>query len=72
MVDLFGRPMSRLDVERHAGALSQFAGVRLMTQLSHHFAEHPEVRYGLTSMCVGLGMGGTVIWENPHHEEYGK
>ena len=48
------------------------SGVRLMTQLSHHFAEHPEVRYGLTSMCVGLGMGGTVIWENPHHEEYGK
>ena len=48
------------------------SGVRLMTQLSHHFAEHPEVRYGLTSMCVGLGMGGTVIWENPQHEEYGK
>ena len=31
MVELFGRSMSRLDVERHAGALSQFAGVRLMT-----------------------------------------
>jgi len=48
------------------------SGVRLMTQLARHFAEHPEVRYGLTSMCVGLGMGGTVIWENPQHEEYGK
>ena len=48
------------------------SGVRLMTQLSRHFAEHPEVRYGLTSMCIGLGMGGTVIWENPQHEEYGK
>ena len=21
-------------------------------------------------MCVGLGMGGTVIWENPHHPDY--
>jgi len=31
MVELFGRSMSRLDIERHAGALSQFAGVRLMT-----------------------------------------
>src|SRR5215475_14179373 len=31
MVELFGRSMSRLDVERHAGALSQFAGVRLVT-----------------------------------------
>jgi hypothetical protein len=26
------------------------------------------VRYGLTTMCVGLGMGGTVIWENPNFE----
>jgi acetyl-CoA acyltransferase len=42
------------------------SGVRLMTQLSRHFAEHPEVRYGLTAMCVGIGMGGTVIWENPN------
>jgi len=24
------------------------------------------VRYGLTAMCVGIGQGGTVIWENPH------
>nr|WP_245560338.1 acetyl-CoA C-acyltransferase [Actinopolyspora halophila] len=45
------------------------SGVRLMTQLSRHFAEHPEVRYGITTMCVGFGMGGTVIWENPHHDE---
>jgi acetyl-CoA acyltransferase len=44
------------------------SGVRLMTQLSRHFAEHPEVRYGLTAMCIGIGMGGTVIWENPNWE----
>jgi acetyl-CoA acyltransferase len=42
------------------------SGVRLMIQLAAQFAEHPEVRYGLTAMCVGLGQGGTVIWENPH------
>jgi len=30
MVDLFGRSMSRRDVAAHCGALSQFAGVRLM------------------------------------------
>jgi acetyl-CoA acyltransferase len=41
------------------------SGVRLMTQLARQFAEHPEVRYGLTAMCVGFGQGGTVIWENP-------
>jgi len=44
------------------------SGVRLMTQLARQFAEHPEVRYGLTAMCIGIGMGGTVIWENPHWE----
>ncbi|HLL67640.1 MAG TPA: thiolase family protein [Micromonosporaceae bacterium] len=42
------------------------SGVRLMTQLSRQFAEHPEVRYGVTAMCIGIGMGGTVIWENPN------
>ncbi|MCA1982665.1 thiolase family protein [Nocardioides nematodiphilus] len=42
------------------------SGVRLMTQLARQFEERPEVRYGLTSMCIGIGMGGTVIWENPN------
>ena len=41
------------------------SGVRLMTQLARDFEEHPEVRYGLTAMCVGIGMGGTRLWENP-------
>jgi len=40
------------------------SGIRLMIQLAREFAEHPDVRYGLTTMCVGLGMGGTVLWEN--------
>ncbi|MBB3664930.1 acetyl-CoA acyltransferase [Prauserella sediminis] len=44
------------------------SGVRLMTQLSRRFAERPDVRYGMTTMCIGIGMGGTVIWENPHWE----
>jgi acetyl-CoA acyltransferase len=44
------------------------SGVRLMTQLAREFAEHPTVRYGLTAMCIGIGMGGTVIWENPNWE----
>ena len=42
------------------------SGVRLILNLARSFEEHPEVRYGLTTMCIGLGMGGTVIWENPH------
>ncbi|SDS63547.1 thiolase family protein [Microterricola viridarii] len=43
------------------------SGVRLMIQLARQFEQHPEVRFGLTAMCVGLGQGGTVIWENPHY-----
>lgn len=46
------------------------SGGRLMTQLSRQFALDPSVRYGLTAMCVGLGQGGAVIWENPNHPEY--
>ena len=41
------------------------SGVRLMTQLARHFQARPDVRYGMTTMCIGIGMGGTVIWENP-------
>jgi len=40
------------------------SGVRLMIQLARQFTGQPGVRYGLTTMCVGLGMGGTVLWEN--------
>lgn len=42
------------------------SGIRLMLNLARAFEEKPEVRYGITTMCIGLGMGGTVIWENPH------
>jgi acetyl-CoA acyltransferase len=42
------------------------SGIRLMLNLARAFEERTDVRYGLTTMCIGLGMGGTVIWENPH------
>jgi acetyl-CoA acyltransferase len=42
------------------------SGVRLMLNLARTFEAQPEVRYGVTTMCIGLGMGGTVNWENPH------
>lgn len=40
------------------------SGIRLMTNLARDFALRPDARYGITTMCIGLGMGGTVIWEN--------
>jgi acetyl-CoA acyltransferase len=60
-------------VNRYGGAIAYghplaSSGVRLMTQLARQFEEQPEVRYGLTTMCVGFGMGATVVWENPHFD----
>jgi len=46
------------------------SGIRLMTNLARDFEANPDARYGITTMCIGLGMGGTVIWERV--EEAGK
>ncbi len=40
------------------------SGPRLLIHLMHLFSERPEARYGLASMCVGLGQGASAIWEN--------
>ena len=42
-------------------------GVRLMAQLAYGFGERPHVRYGLTALCIGMGMGAAVVWENLRH-----
>ncbi|MFC9652134.1 MULTISPECIES: thiolase family protein [unclassified Streptomyces] len=60
-------------VNQYGGAIAfghplASSGVRLMTQLARQFEAHPHVRYGLTTMCVGFGMGASVIWENPHFD----
>jgi acetyl-CoA acyltransferase len=39
------------------------SGIRLMTNLAKDFELNPAARFGVTTMCIGLGMGGTVIWE---------
>jgi acetyl-CoA acyltransferase len=40
------------------------SGIRLMANLARDFEVNPNARYGVTTMCIGLGMGGTIIWEN--------
>jgi acetyl-CoA acyltransferase len=39
-------------------------GVRLMAQLAYGMRERPEVQYGLTALCIGMGMGAAVLWEH--------
>lgn len=43
------------------------SGIRLMSYLAKDFEMNPSARYGITTMCIGLGMGGTVIWENVNY-----
>ncbi|OEV11867.1 thiolase family protein [Streptomyces nanshensis] len=74
LLDHYGIADDDPRVNQYGGAIAYghplaSSGVRLMTQLARQFEEQPHVRYGLTTMCVGFGMGGTVIWENPHWSE---
>ena len=74
-LDAFGIADDDPRVNQYGGAIAvghplASSGVRLMPQLARQFEENPDVRFGLTTMCVGLGQGGTVIWENPHHADY--
>ncbi|MEC5191818.1 acetyl-CoA acyltransferase [Arthrobacter sp. MP_M7] len=75
-LDHFGIADDDHRVNRYGGAIAvghplASSGVRLMNQLARQFEEDPTVRFGMTTMCIGLGMGATVIWENPHHAGYG-
>ena len=72
LLDHFGIADDDARVNQWGGAIAYghplaSSGVRLMIQLAAQFAERPDVRYGLTAMCIGLGQGGSVIWENPHY-----
>jgi acetyl-CoA acyltransferase len=71
LLDHFGIDDDDPRVNQWGGAIAvghplAASGVRLMMQLARQFEENPSVRYGLTAMCVGLGQGGSVIWENPN------
>jgi acetyl-CoA acyltransferase len=76
-LDYFGIADDDPRVNKYGGAIATghplaSSGIRLMTQLARQFEQFPDVHYGLTAMCIGIGMGGAVIWENPHHRDYGK
>jgi acetyl-CoA acyltransferase len=56
----------------HGGAIAcghplAATGVRLMAQLAYELERRPDVRYGLTALCVGMGMGAALLWENLGH-----
>jgi len=72
-LDHFGIADDDARVNQYGGAIAvghplASSGIRLMAYLARGFETRPDVRYGLTTMCIGLGMGGTVIWENPNYD----
>ena len=43
------------------------SGPRLVMHLLNIFSDRPDLRYGMTSLCVGLGQGATAVWENANY-----
>jgi len=67
-LDHFGLPPDSDKVNPRGGAIAlghplAMSGARLAMQVAEHFDRHEEARLGLTTLCVGLGMGACVLWE---------
>lgn len=67
-LDHFGLPLDAPHVNPYGGAIAMghplaMSGARLVQQLAHWFGDHEDARYGMTTLCVGLGMGCSVLWE---------
>jgi acetyl-CoA acyltransferase len=67
-LDHFGLPLDADLVNPYGGAIAMghplaFSGARLAMQLATTFQRQPEARRGITTMCIGLGMGAAVLWE---------
>jgi acetyl-CoA acyltransferase len=67
-LDHFGLDLDSAHVNPYGGAIAMghplaFSGARLAMQLSTYFQRHPDAQRGVTTMCIGLGMGAAVLWE---------
>lgn len=67
-LDHFGLDLDEPRVNPYGGAIAlghplAMSGARLAMQLSAYFDRHDEAALGITTMCVGLGMGAAVLWE---------
>jgi acetyl-CoA acyltransferase len=67
-LDHFGLPLDADKVNPYGGAIAlghplAFSGARLAMQLASYFDRHDEATRGITTMCIGLGMGAAVLWE---------
>jgi acetyl-CoA acyltransferase len=42
-----------------------YSGARILTTLVHEMGRRPDVRYGLATMCIGVGQGIAMVVEKP-------
>jgi acetyl-CoA C-acetyltransferase len=40
------------------------SGTRISATLLHHMKRNPSLRYGLATMCIGVGQGCAIVYEN--------
>jgi acetyl-CoA acyltransferase len=64
----FGIPLDSTKVNPYGGAIAlghplAMSGARLAQQLAHRFGTDDRVQRGITTLCIGLGMGASVLWE---------
>jgi acetyl-CoA acyltransferase len=67
-LDHFGLEPDTPKVNPYGGAIAlghplAMSGARLTQQLAYWLDHHDDARYGLVTLCVGLGMGAAVLWE---------
>lgn len=67
-LDAFDLPIDSPKVNPYGGAIAlghplAFSGARLAMQLATYLERTPDAQRGITTMCVGLGMGAAVLWE---------
>lgn len=68
-LDHYDLPLDTDKVNPYGGAIAlghplAMSGARLTMQVASFFDRNPDARYGISTMCVGLGMGGSILWEN--------
>lgn len=64
----FGIPLDSQKVNPFGGAIAlghplAMSGARLAQQLAYRFRTDDRVQRGITTLCIGLGMGAAVLWE---------
>ncbi|HEX2029548.1 MAG TPA: thiolase family protein [Nitriliruptorales bacterium] len=67
-LDHYGLPLDTPKVNPYGGAIAMghplaMSGARLAQELAHYFDRHDDARRGVTTLCVGLGMGCSILWE---------